>query len=148
MIIYTDGSTRPCNPGPGGFGVVVLDDNENLIFTYSEHEDYTTNNRQELKAILWAFLKYGCADGPYENIPIIYTDSAYCMNTFTSWMFNWADNGWVKADGKTPENLDLIQPFYKHWQNGYRVKIKKVKGHSKNKWNEMADKLAAGEYNE
>ena len=38
MIIYTDGSARP-NPGPGGFGVVVLDDNENLIETY--RKDFT-----------------------------------------------------------------------------------------------------------
>ena len=35
MIIYTDGSSHP-NPGPGGFGVVVLDNNENLVYTYSK----------------------------------------------------------------------------------------------------------------
>lgn len=35
MIIYTDGSAHP-NPGPGGFGVVVLDNNENLLYTYNK----------------------------------------------------------------------------------------------------------------
>ena len=140
MICYTDGSCQG-NPGPGGFGVVVLDDNENLITTYSEQYEYTTNNRMELSAILWAFLKYGTQLSNC-SIPIIYSDSAYCINTFSSWMFSWANNNWLKSDNKIPENLDLIQPFYKYWQNGYRIKFQKVKGHSNNKWNELADKLA------
>lgn len=57
MIIYTDGSAHP-NPGPGGFGVVIYDNN-NLINCYQHFEENTTNNRQEIKAILYAFLKYG-----------------------------------------------------------------------------------------
>ena len=109
MIIYTDGSCQK-NPGPGGFGVVVLDDNENLIRQYSERCENTTNNREELKAILWAFLKYGNK----ENQIIIYSDSAYCVNTLTNWMFSWEKNNWKKSDNKTPENLDLIKPFFKH----------------------------------
>ena len=55
MICYTDGSCKG-NPGPGGYGVVVLDDNENLITTYTHTEDNTTNNRQELKAILYVLI--------------------------------------------------------------------------------------------
>ena len=58
MKIYTDGSANP-NPGPGGFAVIVLDNNENLLTYHVEREKYTTNNRMELSAILWAFLKYG-----------------------------------------------------------------------------------------
>ena len=58
MIIYTDGSCRK-NPGPGGFGVVVLDDDEYIIEKYSHFEESTTNNQQELKAILYAMIKYG-----------------------------------------------------------------------------------------
>lgn len=141
MIIYTDGSCRSNPGGPGGFAVIILDDNENLITTHTEYCKKTTNNREELKAILWAFLKYGTQLSNY-SIPIIYSDSAYCINTFSSWMFSWANNNWLKSDNKIPENLDLIQPFYKYWQNGYRIKFQKVKGHSNNKWNELADKLA------
>ena len=65
MIIYTDGACaqNAKSAGPGGYGVVVLDDNENLITTYSEQYDYTTNNKMELSAILWAFLKYGSKTG-------------------------------------------------------------------------------------
>ena len=143
MICYTDGSANP-NPGPGGFGVVVLDDNENLITTCSEQYDYTTNNKMELSAILWAFLKYSEPKGDGENALIVYSDSAYCVNTLTNWMFSWEKNNWKKADNKTPENLDLIKPFFKHLQDGFFIDLRKVKGHANNKWNEMADRLATG----
>jgi ribonuclease HI len=144
MIIYTDGACSK-NPGPGGFGVVVLDDDENLILTYSEKSNNTTNNREELKAILWAFLKYGepAAAG---NPPVVCSDSAYCVNTFTSWMFSWEQKGWKKSDNTKPENLDLIIPFFNYWQQGYRIDLQKVRGHANNKWNNLADKLATGTY--
>ena len=143
MIIYTDGSCQG-NPGPGGFGVIVLDDNEKLITYHSEQSENTTNNREELKAILWAFLKYGKTAAADKNPLKVYSDSAYCVNTFTNWMFSWEKRGWLKSDNQTPENLDLIIPFFKHLQNGNQIEIYKVKGHANNKWNEMADKLATG----
>lgn len=135
MICYTDGACSG-NPGPGGFAVVSLNDNYELITTYSKHDENTTNNRMELKAILYCLIKFG-----REN-PEVYSDSAYAVNTLNSWMFNWANNNWLKSDNKTPENLDLIKTYYDLWQQGYRINLKKVKGHNGNKWNEMADKLA------
>ena len=148
MIIYTDGSAHP-NPGPGGFGVIVLDNDEKIQYTYNKQfeKEKVTNNQMELKAILYAFLNYGVNINTNEftnNIPIVYSDSNYCVQTFNSWMFNWANNGWVKSDKKTPENLDLIQAYYEWYQKGYRIDLRKVKGHAGHKWNEMADKLATG----
>lgn len=148
MIIYTDGSAHP-NPGPGGFGVIVLDNDEKIQYIYNKQfeKEKVTNNQMELKAILYAFLNYGVNINTNEftnNIPIVYSDSNYCVQTFNSWMFNWANNGWVKSDKKTPENLDLIQAYYEWYQKGYRIDLRKVKGHAGHKWNEMADKLATG----
>lgn len=143
MIIYTDGACS-YNPGPGGFGVVVLDDDENLMLTHAEKSDNTTNNREELKAILWALLKYGQPAAAGNIPPVVYSDSAYCVNTLTSWMFGWAQKGWLKSDYKIPENLDLIKPFFEYWQRGYRIELQKVKGHAGNRWNELADNLATG----
>lgn len=51
MTIYTDGSCLG-NPGPGGFGVIVVD-NDVVIDAYSEREPQTTNNREEMKAIIY-----------------------------------------------------------------------------------------------
>ena len=144
MIIYTDGSSHP-NPGPGGFGVVVLDNNENLLYTYSKQSANTTNNREELKAILYAFLNHGVKLDDWNiNVPIVYSDSNYCVQTFNDWMFNWARNGWIKSDKKIPENLDLIQAYYDWYQKGYRIELRKIKGHAGHQWNEMADGLATG----
>ena len=153
MIIYTDGSCQGNGKAEntGGFGVVVLDNDENLIYNYSKQTTNTTNNREELKAILYAMLQHGQKElQPWEvkrleAPPIVYSDSAYAVNTLTNWMFNWERNGWKKADNKTPENLDLIQAYYSLYQEGYRIDLRKVKGHNNNKWNEMADQLATGQ---
>ena len=146
MIIYTDGSAHP-NPGPGGFGVVVLDNDENLLYTYSKQfEGKVTNNEMELKAILYTFLNYGININDWNiNVPIVYSDSNYCVQTFNDWMFKWANNGWIKSDKKVPENLDLIQAYYDWYQKGYRIDLRKIKGHNGHLGNELADKLATGE---
>ena len=148
MIIYTDGSAHP-NPGPGGFGVIIVDNNKNLLYAYNKQFDNkVTNNEMELKAILYSFLNYGIniynEDNFNKEIPIVYSDSNYCVQTFNEWMFGWANKGWIKSDKQTPENLDLIQAYYNWYHKGYRIELKKVKGHAGNKWNEVADQLATG----
>lgn len=152
MVIYTDGSClgNGKSVNSGGYGVIVLDNDEKLLYNYSKRSENTTNNREELKAILYSFLNYGVnINNPllgFNNydIPIVYSDSNYCVQTFNEWMFNWARNGWVKSDKKIPENLDLIQAYYDWYQKGYRIDLRKVKGHAGNKWNELADQLATG----
>ena len=144
MICYTDGACaqNAKSRGPGGFGVVVLNNMGELVETYQHFEDNTTNNRQEMKAILWATIKYG------KKEPLtIYSDSSYAIQTFETWMYSWFRNDWKKSDGQKPENLDLVTGFYNLIQQGYNVKFEKVKGHTGNKWNEMADQLATGKYN-
>ena len=141
MIIYVDGacSGNGTAAAVGGFGVIALDDNENIIEVYKKQNKGTTNNREELRAILYALIKYG-RETP---TPIVYSDSAYAVNTFNTWMWGWAAKGWVKSDNKTPENLDLIEAYYELWQSsGYRIDLRKCRGHSGDKWNEVADKLA------
>ena len=100
----------------------------------------------ELKAILYSFLKYGINinNKEFVEIPVVYSDSAYAVNTFNDWMFKWAAAGWRKSDKKIPENLDLIQAYFDWYQKGYRIDLRKVKGHQGDYWNEMADKLATG----
>lgn len=140
MIIYTDGacSGNGSASAVGGFSVIVLDDDEHLITTYKEHAEKTTNNRMELSAILWAMMRYGNE----QPTPIVYSDSAYAVNTLTVWMWGWERRGWLKSDNKEPENLDLIQAFHKLWLRGYRIDLRKCKGHDGVHWNEQADKLA------
>ena len=138
MKVYIDGSAQP-NPGKGGYGLVAMED-DIVCYAYAHHEDETTNNRQELKGILLAMIMYG----DRKNVEV-YSDSAYAVNTFNSWMFFWAKNDWIKSDKQVPENLDLIKEYYYLYQLGYRINLQKVKGHAGLIGNELADKLATKE---
>lgn len=142
MIIYTDGSAKGNGKAinTGGWSYVVVSDDDKYITSVSGIENNTTNNRMELMAIISAVEKYG-KDNP---IPVICSDSSYCINTFTNWMFSWASNGWKNSSKKTPENMDLIMKYYNMINNGYKVDFVKVEGHTGHKWNEYADKLATG----
>lgn len=140
--IYTDGSCKGNGKknSSGGFAVIVTDSGK-IIDVYSHYENDTTNNIMEMKAVLWAMYKYGSKD----ESPIVFCDSAYVVNTFNDWMFRWAKNGWKKSNNQTPENLNLISAYYNHYNKGFRINLKKVKGHANVYFNELADKIATKE---
>ncbi len=140
ITIYTDGSCSK-NPGPGGFGVVVVKDNK-VIAAYQEKEDNTTNNRMEMKAIIYALETYGTDPSDF-TAPIVYSDSSYCVNSFTNWIKSWKANGWARAGGKKLENLDLIKTYDMLCRN-YKIDLRKIKGHAGEMYNELADALATG----
>ena len=147
MVFYTDGSCLMNGKAGahGGYGVVGVNEETGRVeFVRARRETDTTNNRQELKAILYVMLNYGEKCDDWGQPPIVYSDSAYCVNTFNEWMFGWARKGWIKSDKKVPENLDLIQAYYDWYKQGYRIDLRKVKGHAGNEWNELADQLATG----
>ena len=149
-IFYTDGACKG-NPGPGGFGVVELVsttretyedyiENINIGFKHSEQCEDTTNNREELKAIITVF-ELAAADK--NNKYIIYSDSTYAVNIVNDWIFNWAKNNWVNSKGNVVENLDLIQTLYKYVTTEFfNCQVLKCKAHVGEVGNELADALA------
>lgn len=141
MEFFVDGSCLNNGhvPNKAGFGVIGFQ-GDKVVYTYYHSEDNSTNNRQELKAILYCLLHFGKEAEPVT----VYSDSAYAINTFTSWMYNWQRNNWLKSNNKRPENLDLIQGYYNLEEKGYRLKLQKVRGHADNEKNNLADKLATG----
>ncbi len=143
MTFYTDGSAHP-NPGPGGYGIVGIEGDKVAFARSRQYKNQVTNNEMELKAILYVMLNYGEKCDDWGQPPVVYSDSAYCVNTFNDWMFGWARKGWIKSDKKAPENLDLIQAYYDWYQQGYRIDLRKIKGHAGHEWNELADQLATG----
>lgn len=133
VIIYTDGACSN-NPGPGGWGAVLIyGDAQKQI---SGSEDMTTNNKMELKAVIEALkaLKRSCEVE-------VYTDSKYVQDGISKWIHNWKKNGWRTADKKPIKNQDLWQELDKQAQK-HKVVWNWVKGHSNDKYNELADKLA------
>lgn len=145
LIFYVDGSAKK-NPGPGGFGVVRVNKTKiknSLEYSYFELCENTTNNREELKAILHV-LKIAAAAPKYNYI--IYSDSAYAVNICNDWIWKWASNGWVRRNGnqvKKIENLDLVKQIYDLINfSTFKYKVYKCKGHSDILENELADALA------
>lgn len=139
---FTDGACSG-NPGPGGWAVVKLD-NEDVV-CYSGGESQTTNNRMELKAVVTAMRKIVKLNE--EEIYEIHSDSAYVVNAVENgWIDKWKKNGWKTTRNERVKNQDLWKELLRLRKAlkelGFEVSFVKVKGHAGNMFNEMADKLA------
>lgn len=139
-IFYTDGACSG-NPGPGGYAVVSLEENE-LVYSYVEDFQHTTNNRMELMAILHV-MKLAAEDK--ENDYLVYSDSAYAINCLINWCPMWAKNNWTRKGNKPILNLELIQEMYSiYLKIKDRITIIKIGGHKGVLGNELADALSTG----
>ncbi len=134
ISIYTDGACSG-NPGLGGWGVVILEDNNNPIFLNGGEKD-TTNNRMELQAAIKA-MEYFDEKKEIE----IFTDSKYLKDGIEKWINNWKVNGWKTANKKQVKNKDLWL-MLEEKINKHKVSWNWVKGHAENKYNNKADDLA------
>ena len=133
IIIYTDGACSG-NPGKGGWGAILM---------FKEHEKKisgglkeTTNNQMEIRAVIEALKTI---KKPAEII--IYTDSKYVMDGITKWINGWKKNGWRTADRKPVKNSELWHELDEE-VGKHRIEWRWVKGHSGNKYNDIADELA------
>ena len=132
--IYTDGACSG-NPGPGGWGAVILDQDDKQK-NISGSEKNTTNNRMELLAAIMSLKKIKT-----NSEVVIFTDSTYVKNGITEWMKKWKKNGWKNSSKKPVKNKDLWEKLDKLCEAN-SVSWKWVKGHSSNKFNNLADELA------
>lgn len=141
--IYTDGSAR-FNPGPGGWGMVVMNEDETkILYTDSNFEDNVTNNRMELKAMICAL---GYAESNPDDQFVIYSDSAYVVNSINSWMRGWAANGWRNSKKQIVENVDLMKAIWDYISRPFfNVEVRKCEGHKGDTGNELADAIATGD---
>lgn len=130
ITIYTDGASRG-NPGPGGYGVVML--YGSLRKELSEGFRLTTNNRMELLSVivgLETLKKEGCT-------VTVYSDSKYVVDAVEQkWLL-----GWEKKGFKDKKNPDLWMRFLRIYRK-HQVKFVWVKGHHVNKENNRCDELA------
>jgi len=134
VTIYTDGACSG-NPGPGGWGAVLIYSNNSKEISGSEA--LTTNQRMEITAAIAALkaLKEPCRVR-------IYSDSAYLVNAFRQgWLVRWQKNGWLTVKKEPVENQDLWQELLQLVRR-HRVEWQKVKGHSDNQYNNRCDELA------
>lgn len=133
IIIYTDGACSG-NPGPGGWGALIIDDQNETELCGGEAD--TTNNRMELQAAIEALR---ATEGASEVI--LYTDSQYVKNGINTWIHGWKKNGWKTAARKPVKNKDLWQSLDQEIE-GRAIDWRWVKGHDGDPGNERADALA------
>lgn len=134
ITIYTDGASSG-NPGPGGYGVVLLYGRHRL--EKSQGFRLTTNNRMELMGVIEGLeaLKI-----PNSKV-VIYTDSRYVADSVTKgWVFQWESKGF-----KNKKNPDLWIRFLKIYRK-HIVRFVWIRGHDNNTENEVCDRLAVNAY--
>lgn len=135
VTIFTDGACSG-NPGPGGWGCVVIDDNDHC-YSLSGGAAATTNNRMEMLAVIAALESL-----PYASTVVVHTDSKYVINGITMWVDGWIARGWRTASGQDVKNADMWKRMLSSVQRHHQVQWRWVKGHSGNPLNERADQLA------
>ena len=138
LYAYTDGACSG-NPGPGGWGVLLLAKDGDTVIRSRElsgGEANTTNNRMELLAAINAL---NALKKP-SSITII-TDSVYVKDGITKWIFGWKSQGWKTATKKPVKNEDLWKCLDVATQQ-HSVTWEWIKGHAGHEENEKADKLA------
>lgn len=133
VIIYTDGACRG-NPGPGGWGVLLMYGHHKKIL--SGAETHTTNNRMELMGAIEALasLRESCKVD-------LYTDSQYVQKGISEWLPGWKKRHWKKADKKLVKNADLWQRLDVEAAR-HQMKWHWVKGHSNHTENDLVDSIA------
>lgn len=137
IIVYTDGACSG-NPGPGGWGAVLMYGGHQKEI--SGYQAETTNNRMELTAAIEALnsLKEPCT-------VTLHSDSAYLINAFKqNWLGKWQQNGWRNSQKQPVENQNLWQELLR-LADKHQITWVKVKGHADNEYNNRCDELARAE---
>ena len=104
LVIFTDGSSLG-NPGPGGYGAVVVFPQMDEVVELGGNKVKTTNNEMELSAVIAALSHTVFNTAPAE----IFTDSSYVINGITKWIHGWEKNGWKTAAKEEVANKALWQ---------------------------------------
>ena len=136
MEIYTDGSCLVNPNGRGAWAFIVVGRNGEVFRDFGTSPS-TTNNRMEIEAVYNALL--WIKQRRFVDV-IIYSDSQYTVNSLTHWSKQRENSNWRK---RFP-NEDIIVPAYLLLKElkERNTKLKWVRGHNGNYWNEEADKLA------
>ena len=138
IIIFTDGSSRG-NPGPGGWGSVVIF--PETVKELGGFEKKTTNNRMELTAVIESLFFVNSKLQTTSYKLLIYSDSAYVINGASKWVFGWQARGWKTSTKEDVLNRDLWERLI-GIMKGFQIEWKQVEGHKGIPLNERCDEIA------
>ena len=133
--VFTDGSCDG-KPGPGGWGVVQVED-DRIVDERHGFDGATTNNRMELVALIEGFRTL-----PEDAEVTVYSDSQLCVKTINEWASGWEARGWRRKSGPIA-NLELVKTLYDLAGRRPGVRLVWIRAHDGSRWNEYADALAS-----
>jgi ribonuclease HI len=134
VTIYTDGACLG-NPGPGGYGTVVLVDGQRKELSGGFRR--TTNNRMELMAAI-----EGLKTLKEPGDVLLYSDSQYLVKAMEQgWAKRWRANGWMRTTRERAVNPDLWKQLLDLCER-HQVTFAWVRGHAGNPENERCDRLS------
>ena len=137
IIVFTDGAAKG-NPGPGGWGAIVVTPDQHVT-ELGGGSPHTTNNKMELSGAIAALQHIAHQPGAVA----IYTDSTYLIQGITQWVWGWRRRGWKTTQGGDVLNRELWEQLSAlvgartsgvnwHW----------VRGHVGTPGNERADQIS------
>jgi ribonuclease HI len=137
-IVFTDGGAKG-NPGPGGWGVIVVTA-YGTVTELGVGSPHTTNNKMELNGAIAALEQV--AGEPCRAA--IYTDSTYVIQGITGWIFGWRRRNWKTAEGGDVLNRDLWQRLADlvSARGAATIEWRWVRGHVGTPGNERVDEIA------
>lgn len=141
ILIFTDGACSG-NPGPGGFGAIVINPFNKKVFELGNSDSATTNNKMEMLAVIRSLEVLN----DFENQIYIITDSTYVIRGITQWIWGWKKRSWQTSEGKDVSNkelwLRLDALVQKRKSKNQLVQWKHVRGHQGVPGNERCDEIA------
>lgn len=140
IVVFTDGAAKR-NPGPGGWGVVIVTP-DGHVTELGGGAPLTTNNKMELGGAIAALSHLEGVSGRLS----IYTDSTYVIQGIEQWVHNWRRRGWRTATGGEVLNRDLWEALYGLTSSrpARSIAWHYVRGHSGIPGNERVDAIADG----
>jgi ribonuclease HI len=141
IVVFTDGAAKG-NPGPGGWGAIIVTPSGEVVELGGRAAVTTTNNRMELTGAIMALSELRAVAGTLA----IYTDSTYVIQGMRGWIFGWRRRGWKTAAGSDVLNRDLWEQLDALVSARAKGSIEwhYVKGHAGIPGNERVDGIADG----
>jgi ribonuclease HI len=147
ILLYADGACKKNGQknSIGGWGFVLIWDNLTKECHRAGFENHTTNNRMEIKSVLWGLeeIKIRWGNLKKGNV-LVMSDSQYTINGASSWMYGWQRLGWRKRkkENKNPLlNIDLWKQMFDICKE-INPTFLWIRGHTGNHYNELCDNLA------